>query len=519
MTSSDRPMAAGSTSWATGNLLVWLPAALVLTLLATHLLFLLDVGWQVVSLPYELDYGEGPLAHQARLLGAGEPIYTALDTPPWRVANYPPVYPWLSAVLTPLTGAPLAAGRLISLVAALGSACAVGALAWLAGPRGPGRLRILGAVLAGMLFLAQPLVIKWACLARIDMLALCLALVGVAVFGLLRPGWMRAALCASLFLLAVFTRQSAVAGACAALIGAALYQRSELRRLLPLLLLGGVAGGAALLLGSGGAAWENLVVANANAFSAQRALQLLSELAREHPVPLLGAAGFLILLTRQVRTGHGGGADFGGALVAIYLGSALLIGLTVGKIGSNMNYLLELLAVSCAVTGALSARLATRVAPGDPRWSASWGAAAIALLLAATPPRTARMTLATEAYLSPREQVVRIMERVEGRIIAEETTLLLLAGKPLIFQPFEFTQLHAQGLWDEQPLVRAIEQEELALVVLNFQLEHPHAYALERFSPAVLAAIAEHYRLVGRFSLYHLYAPEHAIPSGAPAAL
>ena len=492
-------------------ILVWMPALLMVLLLSTHLLFFLDTSRQAMMLPWELDYGEGPLAHQASLLARGEPIYTPLDTPPLRVANYPPVFPGLAAAFS-LTGMePLASGRTVSLIATVSAALALGGLAWAASVGVRKHARVLGAVVAGLLFLAQPMTVRWGCLARIDLLALAWALAGALVFALARQGWGRALLCSVLLLLAVFTRQSEVAAALAVLITAARLQKSQLPRLVVPLILLGAGALATLLLLTSGAAWENLVVANANAFSLERTASMLAELAGRAPVPLVGGAVFA-LLWRRTHRGEHPWTCLGASLLATYLGTAFLVSLSVGKIGSNVNYLLELLAVACAATGALVAMLSDRAGRRPGTWGWPWLVAAVALLGSTWPPRTTHAKLDTPAVRVPHERVVAFLRELDGPVLAEDTTLLLLAGRPLLYQPFEYNQLHRQGLWDQAPILRAIEQRELALIVLNFQLDHPHPYALDRFSGEQLAAMRSHYQLIGKQGYYHLYAP--ASPPG-----
>lgn len=52
---------------------------------------------QAIPASVPLDYGEGPLLNQARLLAEGRPIYRPnLNDYPYTVANYPPLFPWRS---------------------------------------------------------------------------------------------------------------------------------------------------------------------------------------------------------------------------------------------------------------------------------------------------------------------------------------------------------------------------------------------------------------------------------------
>jgi hypothetical protein len=104
--------------------------------------------------PYPLDYGEAPLVDQARRLADGENIYQPdLETPPYTIANYPPLY---ILTLTPFAhSAPFQMGRLISVLAAVGSAVFQALIVLTLSQN---RLAPLA---TGTLFLAIPNVVQW----------------------------------------------------------------------------------------------------------------------------------------------------------------------------------------------------------------------------------------------------------------------------------------------------------------------------------------------------------------------
>ena len=87
-----------------GVVLLRLPAALAL----------LVSGVEAIRYPFGLDYGEGPILSQARLLISGQSIYHSLSRGPYTVANYPPLFQFLSGALGLLVGEswrPVAASR------------------------------------------------------------------------------------------------------------------------------------------------------------------------------------------------------------------------------------------------------------------------------------------------------------------------------------------------------------------------------------------------------------------------
>ena len=87
------------------------------------LLIFLVHGLIVLGFQYPLDYGEGPLLNQALRLAQGEPLYPEkIESPPYLISNYPPLYVLLNAALVALFGPSLVLGRLVSFLSTLGAA-------------------------------------------------------------------------------------------------------------------------------------------------------------------------------------------------------------------------------------------------------------------------------------------------------------------------------------------------------------------------------------------------------------
>jgi hypothetical protein len=278
----------------------WCVVALLALVVAAELAFFAIHAAHMLSYPYPLDYGEGPLLAQVNLLRAGTPVwqlYSDPGMPPYAVVNYPPVYHMLAALVAAIVGDTLLAGRLVSLVATL---AAVAALWWLTADRRPPTAddqspttadeeithlthdasRITHHVsrntqyairntlvrsLIVLAFLGLPIVREWAVVMRVDMLGLALGLWGLA---LARPGvgW-RGTLWAALPLaLSLFAKPSLIAAPTAVLLWL-LFR--DWRRALLLGLTLTAAGGlvfVALQRASGGWFAIHVLTANNNAF-------------------------------------------------------------------------------------------------------------------------------------------------------------------------------------------------------------------------------------------------------------
>jgi 4-amino-4-deoxy-L-arabinose transferase-like glycosyltransferase len=313
------------------KIILWffLPAAVIIFLLS---------GLVSISFPYSLDYGEAPLIDQAMRLAAGENIYRPdIDTPPYTIANYPPGYLIALVPFLDWSESPFVMGRAISLLATLLSGAFIGLTVFSLGADR------LSALTAGIFFLASPYVVQWSGLARIDSLALAFAT--GALFVLARWPQKRWAWLVAGFSLvaAAYTRQSyALAAPLAALVW--LWTQNKRRTIELFLLVAGLGVVLFVLINmlTGGGFYYNIVTANVNEFGWDRLTNQLSRLWGDY---------WIILLLGGLFLGLGWRSQKSWLLVAPFLVGASISALTIGKIGSNVNYFLELAAALAMVAG------------------------------------------------------------------------------------------------------------------------------------------------------------------------
>jgi hypothetical protein len=431
-----------------------------------------------VAFPFPLDYGEAPLVDQAMRLAAGQNIYRLdISEPPYTIANYPPLYV-LTLVPFVNLGPTFLAGRLITILSALATAVFLGQIVYTL------HKNRAVAVATSLIFLAMPYVLHWSGLLRVDMLAL--ACSTAALFLLVRWPAERWSLVAAGLLLvaAIYSRQSyGLAAPLAALVW--LWTQQGWRRALTLaLIVGGLALALFVILNllTGGGFFFHIITANANEFGWERLGRHLNELGQAIPLMLILGGLYLIFGRRQP----------GWPLIAPYLIGAALSALTIGKVGSNVNYLLELSAALSLVVGSLLV------------WSRpySWRYAALLVLLALQIGLLLEtsMNLAVDFWLTPRRAATSALrslqeslQEIEGPILADEFMgLLTMADRPLYLQPFEFTQLARAGLWDQTPLVNEIEEQAFPLILIH---HFPFSTVQnERWMEEMRAAIGQHYR-------------------------
>lgn len=444
-----------------------------------------------IAFPYPLDYGEGPILEQAVRLGRLQNIYASdLSIPPYRIAPYPPVHPLLLAPLTRLFGPAYWYGRVVAsggvLAAALSVALILRALScdWVA------------ALAGGTLLLSFPAIVDWSRLSRVDGLALGLSMTAlvVVVRGGERPAMRLAA--AALLTAAIYTRQShALAAPLAALVW--LLATGSRRGALELFALVGAASlmlFLALQAATGGGFFLNVVTANVNTFYWGRVWRFLGDLCAQAPWLMVGAIVFAFA-GRPARTWW---------LVVPYLAGATLSTATIGKVGSNVNYLYELCAALSLCAGALLA------------WARAWPWRRVALLLLLAGQLWALNRWTVEhreeplaARIAQREQVDRLSEVVRtaaGPVLADEFMgLLPLSGRDIYFQPFEFQMLEYAGAWSSEKLAHQIEDGKFAVILLY----EPPGWDSPRelWAERLRSAIFRKYRRVTRAADAGVYRP------------
>jgi hypothetical protein len=427
---------------------------------------------------FPLDYGEAPLVDQAMRLGSGENIYRQdLTSPPYTISNYPPLYVLTLVPFVKIFGASFFPGRLISVLSTIAAAIFLNLI-----------IKIftkdrLAAIISTFLFLSVPYVVGWSTLLRVDMFALGLSLAGLYV--LVRDPINKRDLLISALLLvaAIYTRQSyALAAPFAAFVW--LWTKDQRRAVS----LAAIVVGTSLVLFfilnilTRGGFYFNIVTANVNQFDLDRLTNWLKTIWRTAPILLIIGAVFLLLAPKRFRSWP---------LLAPYLLGAFLAALTIGKIGSNINYLLEFFAALCFATGAFIA------------WSSErrWLRILILILLTMQTGQFIQTSLnepieSLKWRLKPGKELDDlewIVNTADDQVLADEFMgMITLQDKPLYLQPFEMTQLANAGLWDQTALLERIQNRDFSIILIHHFMQYP-VYK-ERWTPEMLESITENYQ-------------------------
>ncbi|HMD82556.1 MAG TPA: hypothetical protein VKE92_14670, partial [Anaerolineales bacterium] len=310
-----------------------------------------------------------------------------------------------------------------------------------------------------------------------------------------RWGWIAGGL---LLIAAAYTRQSyALAAPLAGFVW--LWTQDRRSAFWLALLVGGLGVALFFLINTitTGGFYYNIVTANVNAFSWERLKGNLAQLWRDNYIILVLSALFLFIGWRSQKSWP---------ILAFFLVGAFLSGLTIGKIGSNINYFLELAAALALVGGALVV------------WSQAypWRNIAVLLLITLQIGLSLRSSmqrnvdwLISQRYLD--FNALQMLEQEVGRmdrpVLADEYMgLLTMNDRPLYLQPFELSQLAEAGLWDQQPLLDEIKNQSFDGILIHHFDTSP--VFKERWTAELLAAIDEYYRPVKTLAGTVMYIPQ-----------
>ena len=463
-------------------------AALIVLVSMSIFGFLCNVG-SILRFPYAVDYGEAPLLDQATRLMSRQPLYKSdYSSSPYVITNYPPLFVIFLAGVSKLTGANLLLyGRVISVMASIASAALLAILVRSLTNND------LSAFIASGLFLGHPYVITWSSLARVDLLALFFCLLALCIVYHRWFSWRWMILAILFFLASIYTRQSyMLAGPLAAFTW--LWWRDRRRAMffagiLFVAVLGLFIG---IEISTHGGFSRNIIWANINRFDLGILSGMFQHFLLIWPVIILGCLGFSgLLLTYHFRRRTVTHSPFiFPGLVAFCLG-AFISALTIGKVGSGVNYFLELIAACTILSAVAIDALMLQPFRHKPIMMLAITGQLVWLLAGAY----IQFTSASEAHWERLEWYQQLADRVQvaagyGPVLSDDYLgMVVQAGQPMVYQPFEYGQLYQAGLWNPEPLAEQIQAGEFSLIVIGGDtLDKPCCWP-----PELIQAIQESY--------------------------
>ena len=451
----------------------------------------LDDMARFVRYPYELDYGEGIVWQQAVLFFTPAMYSTSTDIP-FIVFHYPPLYYVAVRAVAPLFSTVLEAGRAVSAMSTCAMAVLIGLTVW-QGARPRTGLALAMAVATGLGVMTLAATRSWGDLMRVDMLAFALAFGGLLVAGQPRQTVLVTATALLLCTAAVFTKHTCLASGVAV---AVLALAQDWRRgIVSIAAAGsvGVAAAAYLHWLTGGGFFTHIVWYNVHPWTMNQLTGVLS-IATRDAIPI----GLILCATVAVigMAIRGSGSARRSSVVRLHCVHLLLCSagvLGAASEGSGINYLIEWYGAGFVAIGLVGTEALYRKLP------AAAFCMVLPLVLAASlqPFRHfSNVEINLKADLPIIDAVVRQIALADKPVASENMSLIMMAGKRVMFEGAIATELARHGQWNEQPLIDMIERRGFAFM-LTFD-DHFGPDAIR--TPAVDAAMRRAYPRVEKLA-------------------
>ena len=419
----------------------------------------------------------------------------------------------------------LAAGRTVAIAATMLIGCFAGLIVFrCVREEAAAAAAFICAIFGGLVVFMMYPVVVWAPLMRVDMAATAFSLAGVwlGIMALRRPKLIHgAALC---FVAAVFTKQTSIAAPAATFLTLLLVNPKLARAGLATTVLGGLAVLGVLAWLTDGGFIRHIFLYNVNRFETWRYYWIAAAIV-VHQIYFEVAAigtwarlrdrwpvyrGASLAEIRERLRAAPGDAAFLMILVYFTLATAMLV--TIGKTGSNLNYLIEWMCVLAILVGlalqdAAVAAIGPAAAGTRPRWPALLLSAILpaafavqAFTLPAMPDLIGR-----RAPIADTQKLIALVREARRPVISDDMVILLRAGKPVDWEPAIFAELASKGLWDERPFVRLIEAHHFAFFITVGG--RGDKMFDSRYTPAVSGAIVSAYPVERHMAHYTLHFP------------
>lgn len=457
-----------------------------------------------IGYPYLCNLGEPTLSQSIRFLSEGKNPYHDLSEPPYWVVPYGPVYPGFCALLLRWIPAPFVGGRLVAMVATIGAALLI--YLWL---RRNNTDRAF-AVLTALIFICHPYTYRWGVQVNVDMAGLFMTL---AVFYCLWS-YILTDLKSQRFLVlgiffgitAYFTKSSMLACSAAFFWFLVLEKRFKIAGIF---LVSGVLGIGSIYFflnqwTHGGYFFHTTFEISRREFFSAFIFRFWRAAVVTAPVFVAVSAWGLANLVPRFRSSKfgAGSREFGGAkfksrsadpylFLSLYLGFVLLLTISLGKQGSETNYLLEWCALSVLLLGVVLGRCSsarTKIV----LYSVLICQIAFWLLPVYNLAHFKRSFDASREFFGHISALVR---NTKGTVLSEDTSLVLTGGKEIFGEPFSMAQMSYSGVWDQTRILDELDRKRFSLVILYFYA--PLLRANRNYTPAFLEHFKRSYHFVG----------------------
>jgi len=464
-----------------------------------------------VSIPIKQDiqYPESVVVYGVWRVTTGEPLYLDYHLAPYVITDYMPVFyyaaGWLSKLFSPSIHGAYVISRMLVLLSSLIQTWLIYVIC-----RELKLSRRAGLAAAG-LFLSSSLLLPWGYQARIDMPMLVFTSLGLAL--LLRLESRGAYLLPIVpLVIAFFIKQSAVAAAGAAVVylllkrkfkrAAVFFALWALTILAIFYLLNSATGGLLYLNVIEGTDVPIRLISMKEVFIAAFP-GILASL-------VLGGIG-LLSYARNGAKWRATEVTQPLLIILYFFFSLAQAALTSIKIGSDRNYYIESLLAACILSAFAFEYLEGIVS----RQGAVLLLAAAILPALLLPDYLNKLEKIERSFYitMPNDNLVREIALAPGDVLCQDLNVALRSGKRVFLSDsYHLAALEAKGRWDPGGLIEMIGNRKFSRVVLSFSLEEEERpswfvyQGLALWSEAVLKAIDQNYKVIGKVDEYFIYA-------------
>ena len=426
--------------------------------------------------PYSLDYGEGIVWQQMLNIVAGKG-YQPIGVFPAIVYHYPPVYHLTTAAVAAIFGMDgLYAGRWVSFLCTVVTMVLSGVLAASAVPRDETRaVRICVALTAGFCLTSCYPVAKWSALMRVDMLATAFSLAGLLL--VIRAPARRSAIVAAaiLFVLAIYTKQTSIAAPAASFLGLLVVRPKAAFLLLAVCLALGLSALGWLSAASDGGFLRHIILYNINRLDLSTWQSMAWTLLAHGNILVVSGIGAFFALRRLREGGMAGLRErcerdarlLALLILLIFLLLKTVLLLAMLKSGSADNYMVEWF-TAVAIFLALALMPALRIAFGHEGRMSTILTVFVVLGLPIHAYQVETFGHSRRASSVQRDALAHVVDEIRASpkpVISDDMTLLIRAGRPVLWEPAITAELSHAGLYDDKAFAAKVRRGDFGFFV------------------------------------------------------
>jgi hypothetical protein len=434
--------------------------------------------WAYLCFPLPLDDGEGHVLNMALFISHGKLPYLPINEPPYIVTNYPPVFQSISALIYPFTrdmsiipGVTVFPGLIVDRMISIMSGIAIAFLIYKTSTKL--KSGSTGAAISSMLFIAMPIVYFWLPIGKPDMLAICLGLLGLytAIVNIDRGN--RILISLVFLIMALFTKQNEVAPFLGILLFLIIKRDRRWLSFLLFYLIAIAAIAGVLEIATQGEFLKHVTIYTRTQFYFERLQATWGFFAGYFLIPLVVTLVTTVnaFIKRSYNPVH------------FYFIFALLVSLTSGKVGSDMNYFIESIIAGHIVLalclGDWFSREGVQNQVNVPSGS-SFRLAASALIFIIALDYSFIHDKRIYSYSPSSDDyrnggiIVQEIKSKPGMVLSEDEGFAVVCGKEVLFNPFIMSELAKEGLWDQSDFVNMIKEKRFDLIILRFEVTSPN---------------------------------------------